>query len=304
MLTIPTLRYSQSDAPAVLRSLNNAMLVAIARTLLTLETPASLPQQRIPIPQSPRRAHTVHGIEPKKRTWPDRSYRALLASGETDISTLYGNGRERFSDVRLQLRTAQRDAPLPFPAIRKRGTVRVLLHTLVLVCLLCFSSIFVSSPAIADTHPGEYVSPTIGSPLWPIVTRPFDRPATRYGSGHRGVDVAAPPGSPVVASGDGIVRFAGLAVGQPTVSIYHADDIITTYLPVIPDVVPGQPVVRGQTIGIVARVPSLHSGLHWGAKTGPNSYMNPLHLLHDPRIRVIPTPPDIELRVREQRQLK
>ena len=47
---------------------------------------------------------------------------------------------------------------------------------------------------------------------WPVtgaVERPFAPPAHRYGAGHRGVDLAAPPGTPVRAAGAGRISYAG-----------------------------------------------------------------------------------------------
>ena len=140
--------------------------------------------------------------------------------------------------------------------------------------------------ANAVTLPGEYVNPVTGLASQPIVTRSYDKPTNPYGPGHRGVDLLAPTGSLVLAAGDGTVYFSGTVVYQPTVSITHAHNIRTTYQPVTAWVVPGQQVRKGQPIGIVANVPSTHLGLHWGARTGPKLYMNPLDLLSDPSIRL------------------
>lgn len=176
--------------------------------------------------------------------------------------------------------------PLPLAPLAWKVLAFLLTVGVALTCL--------SGPAAGTTYPGEYVSPTTGTSLPPTVTRPFDELPNPYLPGHRGIDVLTAPGALVFATGDGVVRFAGIVVTQPTVSIYHAQDIITTYQPVTAWVAPGQPVHKGQPIGVVANVPSPHTGLHWGAKTGPKTYMDPLDLMHDPKIRLLPVPIDIQ----------
>ncbi|GDY30604.1 murein hydrolase activator EnvC family protein [Gandjariella thermophila] len=89
---------------------------------------------------------------------------------------------------------------------------------------------------------------------WPLaqphpVLRRFDPPASRYGPGHRGVDLGAPAGAPVFAAGDGTVVYAGPVADRPVVSIEHAGGLRTTYEPVLPTVTTGQHVRRGQMIG-------------------------------------------------------
>jgi len=49
---------------------------------------------------------------------------------------------------------------------------------------------------------------------WPLSPRPevvrrFDQPLSRWSSGHRGVDLLATVGQPVLSAGDGIVAFSG-----------------------------------------------------------------------------------------------
>lgn len=130
---------------------------------------------------------------------------------------------------------------------------------------------------------------------WPTgmattVLADFDPPAVVWGSGHRGVDLALAAGSQVLAAADGTVAFAGMVAGRPVVSIDHADGIRTTYEPVDPCVEAGEAVARGQVIG------TLQSGhradgadaLHWGARTGPKTYVNPLRLLQPAVIRLKP----------------
>ncbi|WP_017177017.1 M23 family metallopeptidase [Actinomyces timonensis] len=133
----------------------------------------------------------------------------------------------------------------------------------------------------------RYVWPT-GGPV--AVVEGFDPPAVVWGSGHRGVDLALAAGSPVRAAGAGTVAFAGMVAGRPVVSIDHAGGIRTTYEPVEASVSAGEAVSAGQVIGTLA--PGHRSdgvdALHWGARTGKKSYINPLRLLRPPVIRLKP----------------
>ena len=96
----------------------------------------------------------------------------------------------------------------------------------------------------------------------------------------------------VRAAGDGEVAFVGVVAGTPVVSIAHPNGLRTTYQPVDARVALGEQVSEGQTIGTLARTTSQfareHSGLHWGALTGPDAYIDPLTLLDAPRIRLKP----------------
>ena len=126
------------------------------------------------------------------------------------------------------------------------------------------------------------------------VTRPFDAPAERWGAGHRGVDLAAAPGTPVRSAGEGVVLFAGLVAGRPVVSVAHAGGVRTTYEPVTPVVRAGQRVTAGSVLGTL--LPG-HAGcptgtcLHWGLLRG-QTYLDPLLLLRPPRLRLLPPGPD------------
>ncbi|MFY9806933.1 MAG: M23 family metallopeptidase [Pseudonocardiaceae bacterium] len=128
----------------------------------------------------------------------------------------------------------------------------------------------------------------------PTVVRAFQPPAFRYGSGHRGVDLAAVVGAPVLAAGTGKIVFAGMVAGHGVVSVAHPGGLRTTYEPVSPGVTVGDEVSRGERIGTVA--PG-HPGcpvtacLHWGVLHGPpqeGHYLDPLWLLAAARVRLLP----------------
>jgi murein DD-endopeptidase MepM/ murein hydrolase activator NlpD len=134
----------------------------------------------------------------------------------------------------------------------------------------------------ADVSGGA--APAYGSYSWPLrgeVIRPFDPPDTPFGSGHRGIDIAAPLGSRVGAAADGVVAFAGPVAGALFVSVDHPDGVRTTYswLGSV-GVARGDPVARGQVLGTSG---SGHADLepphlHFGARVG-DVYIDPMLLL-------------------------
>src|SRR5690606_38546945 len=72
----------------------------------------------------------------------------------------------------------------------------------------------------------------LGPPAPPIVEG-FSPPASPWGPGHRGVDLAARPKQPVHAAGPGRVSYAGRLAGRGVVAIDHGA-LRTTYLPIRP----------------------------------------------------------------------
>ncbi|WP_347343531.1 M23 family metallopeptidase [Jatrophihabitans telluris] len=127
-------------------------------------------------------------------------------------------------------------------------------------------------------------SPRLGyrAPLARVAVRnPFAAPITRYGPGHRGVDLYAGSGETVRAAGAGTVRFAGSVAGRGVVVIAHADGLSTEYEPLTPTVAAGKAVAAGDPIGTVhGRHPPCGRDwcLHWGARAG-GIYLDPLSLL-------------------------
>ncbi|MFF4033078.1 murein hydrolase activator EnvC family protein [Streptomyces sviceus] len=127
--------------------------------------------------------------------------------------------------------------------------------------------------------------PAIGR-TWPVGTRPtvlrgWEPPATVYGRGHRGVDLAAPPGAPVRAVAAGRVSFAGRVAGKEVISVgLTGTDLRTTYEPVTASVRKGAEVEAGEVVGTVAPTGShcTTGCVHWGLRRG-ETYLDPLSLL-------------------------
>ncbi len=121
------------------------------------------------------------------------------------------------------------------------------------------------------------------------VVTPYDPPAQRWGTGHRGVDLAADALDTVRSPADGTVAFAGHVAGRPVLSIDHSDGLRTTYEPVRATVEQGDPVRSGQAVGyLLAGHPGCPAPacLHWGARLasggptgGDDDYVDPLDLL-------------------------
>ncbi|MFE2292251.1 murein hydrolase activator EnvC family protein [Streptomyces sp. NPDC059452] len=137
-----------------------------------------------------------------------------------------------------------------------------------------------------------------GGPVWPVGGRPavlrgWEPPSTPYGPGHRGVDLAASPGTVVLAAATGRVSFAGRVAGRGVLAIELAGSgappLRTTYEPVRALVRKGDLVVAGQPVGLLEAGP-FHCAtgcLHWGLRRG-KAYLNPLSLLRRGPSRLLP----------------
>jgi hypothetical protein len=157
-------------------------------------------------------------------------------------------------------------ALLPPPAADAAAVVRGAVHTVIALRELA-----------EDLRPLSYRMPVDG----PVV-RGFEPPSTDYGPGHRGVDLDAPPGTPVHAAERGRVHHAGQVAGVLWVSIDHEDGVRTSYGPLAAlRVRAGDDVDRGGIIGLLADGghgdPGADRGLHLGARRG-GTYIDPLRL--------------------------
>jgi len=119
--------------------------------------------------------------------------------------------------------------------------------------------------------------PPLRLPVPGPVARGFEPPSGPYGLGHRGIDLAAPLGTPVVAPAAGRTAFAGPVAGLGWISLGVAPGVLVTVGPL------DRPAVRaGQTVPALARLGRLapgHDGrLHLGLRID-GAYVDPLPYL-------------------------
>ena len=135
---------------------------------------------------------------------------------------------------------------------------------------------------------GDWTALADAPTLWPVegrVTSSFGErmdPINSEGAFHTGIDIAAPYGTPVRATADGLVTGADLGRGYGhTVELNDGHDIMTVYAHLSAvAVVPGQHVSRGQIIAYVGDS---------GRSTGP-------HVHYEVRIDGVPVNPHKYLR--------
>lgn len=131
----------------------------------------------------------------------------------------------------------------------------------IIACVLTVTFL-AANPATADAA---------GSWLWPVtgpVIEAFDPPASPYGSGHRGIDIATPAGTEIVAPLAGVVLFAGPVGGRLFLTLDHGGGLESTYSWLSSLAVRrGDVVVRGQPIASSGPghpgdlIPNLHVGV-------------------------------------------
>jgi len=130
------------------------------------------------------------------------------------------------------------------------------------------------------------------------VVRPFIPPRTRYGPGHLGADLAAIPGSPVRAAGEGTVEFAGSVAGVRYVVVRHAGGVRTSYGFLRSVAVRrGQVVGQGAVVGTAGGTGENHDGrvVYIGLRMG-GTYVDPMQLFApvdlSERVRLAPVVAD------------
>lgn len=143
----------------------------------------------------------------------------------------------------------------------------------------------------------RYRSPTAESR--PRVIRPFEKPAQRWSTGHRGVDLAVPENDRrVYAPAPGKVVFSGTVVNRKVLVIAHPDGRRSTFEPMDEMLPVGTTVAAGEVIGTVAGAADGNGEqsyrrcttvcLYWGVRQGgargdgsgkTAEYINPMSLL-------------------------
>jgi murein DD-endopeptidase MepM/ murein hydrolase activator NlpD len=136
---------------------------------------------------------------------------------------------------------------------------------------------------LGSMSPSDAPLATAGWP-WPVrgpVIRGFDPPEDPFGAGHRGIDIAAPIGTVVVAPAPGTVAFAGKVGGHLFVTLDHGGELTTTYSWLsATSVRKGDSVTEGQAFAATgtghpgAAVPHLHFGVRLAGL-----YLDPLTFL-------------------------
>lgn len=160
---------------------------------------------------------------------------------------------------------------------------------------LVVGTVMLLAPTTATAPPG---SPAAGSRApagaweWPLPGTPavlhgFDPPAQRWLAGHRGVDLAGPPGQEVTAPSSGIVSYVGRIVDRPVLVIDHGSGLLTSLEPVRSTLVVGSIVGAGDEVGIIGTGAHCDGRcLHWGLRLD-GQYIDPLLTIRDTRPSIL-----------------
>lgn len=124
------------------------------------------------------------------------------------------------------------------------------------------------------------------------ILRPFEAPATPYSSGHRGIDIAASPGTAVLAPAADTVYFSRQVVDRGVVTIEHEGGYLSSFEPVVSDLAEGQRVTAGEEIAAVGTGGHCADAcLHFGVRLA-GEHLSPLMMIGEiPRAVLLPLRP-------------
>jgi septal ring factor EnvC (AmiA/AmiB activator) len=147
----------------------------------------------------------------------------------------------------------------------------------------------------ATTEPRREEGTDVGTGwVWPLagprrVLQAYHAPPSRYEAGHRGIDLPAVGGTDVVSPADGIVRFAGVVVDRPVLTVETRDGTLISLEPLASALRAGDIVDRAKPLGRVAD--GGHCGaecLHLGVRVD-GEYVSPLRFFGGvPRAVLLP----------------
>lgn len=131
--------------------------------------------------------------------------------------------------------------------------------------------VLVAATVVAAPDPTGAAPPPVlhAPPVDAPIADPFRPPTTSYGPGNRGLRYDLAPGTPVRATADGLVVFAGTVGPTRHVTVLHQDGLRTSYsfLSEV-GVGRGDRVARGDVLGAAG------TGFHLGARDGEH-YLDP-----------------------------
>jgi murein DD-endopeptidase MepM/ murein hydrolase activator NlpD len=150
-----------------------------------------------------------------------------------------------------------------------------------------------NAPSVGAGPSGDWAWPVVG----PVI-RGFDPPSTPFGAGHRGIDISAPVGTPVLAPAPGVVAFAGAVAGHLFVTVDHGGGLSSTSSWVSAVLVrEGDAVARGSVVALTGtghpgiEPPHLHFGVRQdGVYVDPLASLAPPSLVGLIRLAPLPTP--------------
>ena len=128
--------------------------------------------------------------------------------------------------------------------------------------------------------------------LWPVVgpvVTPFSAPTHPYAAAHRGIDIAADPGSPIRAAHRGVVSHVGRVGGVPTITVRDGR-MQVTYQPVDSALRVGATLEAGDLLGALGRWSGHCTCLHLGVRVSGH-YRDPLPFFRAPIVVKSPRVP-------------
>jgi len=211
---------------------------------------------------------------------------ASLGALANEVTALYGLRQSRMERHRAEAaKAASEPTPLSLSDDPNQQNVKITLDRFYQLRNEAMSGSITRALAngYSPSLGGDFMQFADAPSLWPVQGRlgssfgEREDPINGEGAFHPGVDIDAPYGTPVRATGDGDVIAARMANGYGReVMIDHGHNVTTLYGHMSAlAVVPGEHVIRGQVIGYVGQS---------GRATGP-------HLHYEVRVHNVPVNP-------------